>query len=206
MSETTLALQTLLDRLKAGDPRARSELIERANQRLAVIARRLLRSFPAVKVEEETAGIVNEAFPRLDRALAEIKPNDVRQFLGLASLKMRQTLLDMVRRMTGRGLEERPEVFRLGNAAGGMDRDPAAPAAGNEIFSKARALDVLDALEKLSTSQRELVELLYFQGLTQAEAGELLGVSEDTVKRRWAEARVALFSRLKSYRTDQSST
>src|SRR5436190_22783673 len=103
MAETTIALQSLLDRMRAGDAVAKAALIERANQRLAVIARRLLRSFPKVSAEEETAGVVNEAYPRLDKALGELQPADVRQFFALASLKMRQTLLDMVRRVTGRG-------------------------------------------------------------------------------------------------------
>lgn len=64
MADTTLALQSLLDRMRAGNAAARAELIERANQRLAVIARRLLRSFQAVNIEEETAGVVNEAYRR----------------------------------------------------------------------------------------------------------------------------------------------
>jgi RNA polymerase sigma-70 factor (ECF subfamily) len=199
MAETTLAIQSLLDRLRAGDPTAKNALIERANQRLAIIARRLLRSFPKISAEEETAGVVNEAYPRLDKALADLKPADVRQFFALASLKMRQTLLDMVRRITGRGEQERPDVVRLGGSgdASTAKGSPASP--GDDPFAKARTLDVLDSIEKLSESQREVVELLYFQGLTQGEAGDVLGVSEDTVKRRWAEARVALFTRLRSY-------
>lgn len=202
MAETTIALQSMLDRMKSGDNRARGELIGRANQRLALIARRLLRAFPKVHAEEETAGIVNEAFPRLDKALADLMPVDVRQFLGLASLKMRQTLLDMVRRITGRGEEERPDLVSL-QAGEGRGIDPAA--AGDDMFAKARALDVLSAIDALSETHREVVELLYFQGLTQEEAGEVLGCSSDTVKRRWAEARVALFTKLKAYKAGESS-
>jgi len=207
MSETTFALQSLLDRMKTGDERARKELIERANRRLAVIARKLLRSFPRVHAEEETMGVVNEAYPRLDKALADLKPNDVRQFLGLASLKMRQTLLDMVRKLDGRGEEERPAVVPLRAAGPDGEVRGAEPAvAGDEVFGRARGIDVLDAIGKLSDIQREVVELLYFQGMTQAEAGEILGCSEDTVKRRWAEARVMLFTRLKAYKAGESTS
>lgn len=206
MAETTIVLQSMLDRMRAGDDRARKELIERANVRLAVIARKLLRSFPRVSAEEETMGVVNEAYPRLDKALADLKPGDVRQFLALASLKMRQTLLDMVRRLNGRGEEERPNMVPLRTGGGDGEARGAEPAAaGDEMFSRARGLDVLDSIGKLGDTQREVVELLYFQGLTQAEAGEVLGVSEDTVKRRWAEARVSLFTRLKSYKGGEST-
>src|SRR5438045_1385889 len=172
MAETTLAMQSLLDRMNAGDPRAKNDLITRANDRLAVVARRLLRSFPKVRVEEETVGIVNEAYPRLDKALADVKPETVRQFLGLASLKMRQTLLDMVRRMTGRGEDERPDVVPLDAPRAGADGDRKGmdpPAEGDDIFARARAMDVLQAIESLSESQREVVELLYFQGFNQPE-------------------------------------
>jgi RNA polymerase sigma-70 factor (ECF subfamily) len=207
MSETTAALQSLLDRMNAGDPRAKNDLITRANGRLEVVARRLLRQFPKVKAEEETAGVVNEAYPRLDKALADLKPGNVRQFLGLASLKMRQTLLDMVRRLTGRGEDERPDMVPLPGARGGdgQDRGGDLPAGGDDLGVKARSLDVLEAIDQLPEMQREVVELLYFQGFTQAEAGEVLGVSEDTVKRRWAEARVALFTRLGAYQQPKAA-
>ena len=38
--------------------------------------------------------------------------------------------------------------------------------------------------------------MLWYQGLTQAEAAELLGVSSRTVKRRWQTARLRLFEAL----------
>ncbi len=39
-------------------------------------------------------------------------------------------------------------------------------------------------------------DLIYYQGLTQAEAAEVLGVSEATIKRSWREARLALHDAL----------
>src|SRR5256885_411390 len=146
MAETTLAMQSLLDRLNAGDPRAKNDLIARANDRLAIVARRLLRSFPKVRAEEETIGIVNEAYPRLDKAMADLKPATVRQFLGLASLKMRQTLLDMVRRLTGRGEDERPDMVPLPGARS-EERGGDLPAGGDDLGVKARSLDVLEAID-----------------------------------------------------------
>jgi RNA polymerase sigma factor (sigma-70 family) len=44
---------------------------------------------------------------------------------------------------------------------------------------------------------REVFELLWYQELSQAEAAELLGVSERTIKRRWQSARVSLHEALR---------
>ena len=53
-----------------------------------------------------------------------------------------------------------------------------------EMISEAR-----HTIEKLDEVEREVVELLFFLGSSQREAGEVLGIHEDTVKRRWAKAK-----------------
>jgi DNA-directed RNA polymerase specialized sigma24 family protein len=49
----------------------------------------------------------------------------------------------------------------------------------------------------LPPEQREVFDLLWYQGLTQEAAAVLLGVSVPTVKRRWAEARLRLGTALR---------
>ena len=61
------------------------------------------------------------------------------------------------------------------------------------------ALDLLEAIERLPDDEREVVELLFFYGYSQPEAGEILGVHEDTVKRRWSRARVKIAEQLAVY-------
>jgi RNA polymerase sigma-70 factor (ECF subfamily) len=51
-------------------------------------------------------------------------------------------------------------------------------------------------VDALPCEARETFDLLWYQGLTQAEAAEVLGVSEPTVKRRWRAARVQLAAAL----------
>ena len=56
-----------------------------------------------------------------------------------------------------------------------------------------------EALSKLAAEdpvKAELVKLRFFAGLTVAEAGKLLGISERTVKRHWAFARAWLYQEL----------
>jgi RNA polymerase sigma factor (sigma-70 family) len=52
-------------------------------------------------------------------------------------------------------------------------------------------------IERLPAIEREVVGLLWYHGLTQAEAGEVLGVSERTVKRHWLAARLKLHEALR---------
>jgi RNA polymerase sigma-70 factor (ECF subfamily) len=45
--------------------------------------------------------------------------------------------------------------------------------------------------------EREIFDLLWYQGLSQAEAATLLKVSERTIKRRWQSARLKLHHALR---------
>jgi RNA polymerase sigma factor (TIGR02999 family) len=60
------------------------------------------------------------------------------------------------------------------------------------------ALNVaLDRLEKMSSRQRQVVELRYFGGLSTEETAEVLKVSPITVKRDWVIARAWLKGQLR---------
>lgn len=50
----------------------------------------------------------------------------------------------------------------------------------------------------MADEQREIVNLLWYEGLSQPEAAAVLGVSLATVKRRWQAARLALYQKLKT--------
>ena len=45
--------------------------------------------------------------------------------------------------------------------------------------------------------EREVVDLLYFHGLSQTEAASHMGINERTVRRHWTIARARLFHALK---------
>jgi RNA polymerase sigma-70 factor (ECF subfamily) len=53
-----------------------------------------------------------------------------------------------------------------------------------------------EQIDALPEEEREVFDLLWYQGLNQAEAAELLGVSERTIKRRWQAARLRLHEAL----------
>jgi DNA-directed RNA polymerase specialized sigma24 family protein len=61
-------------------------------------------------------------------------------------------------------------------------------------------LEIDDLLTKLAVSDDRMahvVEMRFFGGLTNAEAGEVLGINERTVKRDWQVARAWLYSQLR---------
>lgn len=195
---TTLAIQSALDRLrlKPDDPAARKELINQSYNRLAAVARRLLG--PAYRERpEDTSGLLAEAYLRLESALAAVRPESVRQYLGLAALQMRRALIDLIRKERGRdGGRETPVALDAGTDGGNNVPSPSGVDADWR-------LELMDAVGRLDEAEREAVDLLFFHGLTQVEAAAVLGIDESTVKRRWARARVRLARWLQAFEPER---
>jgi len=52
--------------------------------------------------------------------------------------------------------------------------------------------DFHETVNGLPDEQKEVVNLLFYEGMSQEEAATVLGVSLRTLKRRWQEAKLAL--------------
>jgi RNA polymerase sigma factor (sigma-70 family) len=175
---TTIAVQRYLDELGdevTAEPVVRA-LLDRSVRRLQQLCNGLLyRGYPRLTrpptnlVADELLSAVVE---RLLKALREARPTTTRQFFALACQHIRWELNDMARR-----LDERPPVAEL------RDEMMAAPA---ESVSgpTADASRILKAIEDLSEPDREAFDLVRIQGMSQAEAAGVLGVSPMTVNRR----------------------
>jgi RNA polymerase sigma-70 factor (ECF subfamily) len=109
---------------------------------------------------------------RLLKALREVRPGTVRQFFALASQHMRWELNEMARR-----LDERTAHVEL---CEGLVISPAS----SETGLTPDAHRMLAAIDSLPEDEREAFDLVRIQGLSQAEAGQVLGVSAATVNRR----------------------
>src|SRR5262245_53727507 len=180
MSEehTTVVVQRYLDELAADSPAEPivRALLDRAVRRLHVLCATLLhRSYPRLTQPplnlqaEELLGAVAE---RLLKALREARPQTVRQFFALANQHTRWELHDLARR-----LDEQPAAVELQE-----DRVPAPPSSGSGLTPNGRRM--LKAIDDLPDEEREVFGLVRVQGMTQAEAASVLGVSTATVKRR----------------------
>jgi RNA polymerase sigma factor (sigma-70 family) len=124
-----------------------------------------------------------------------VAPGSVRDFLRLASLNIRRELLDLVKHYYGpRGLGANYQSDQGTNDA--HDTTPAQGMAADLAHEPSRLAqwtDFHDKVGQLPEDQREVFELLWYQGLSQAEAAALLEVTPRTVQRRWQEARLQLF-------------
>ncbi len=192
-SQVTL-VQSLIDRLRRGDQTARTGLIELTFDRLTRLARAMLRDYPGVHRWEQTDDIRQGAWMRLHRALGEVTPPTPRDFFQLAAAQVRRELIDLARRYAGpQGLRKNQETHDPEKGPGPTDL------AADETHNPARLIDwsaLHEQAGRLPEDTKAAFDLIYYQGLTQAEAAEVLGVSERQLKRYWRDARLALHDAL----------
>ena len=176
--QTTAVVQRYLDEL-AGDSPAEPivrALLDRAVRRLHLLCASLLyRSYPRLAQPplnmqaDELLGAVAE---RLLKALREARPRTVRQLFALANQHMRWELNDLARR-----LDKEPAAVEL---CEGIVPAPATSVSG--LSPDGRRM--LRAIGELPEDEREAFDLVRVQGMTHAEAAQVLGISTATVKRR----------------------
>lgn len=195
---TTLQIQQSLDHLRAGDAAARDDLVSFACDRLRRLTRKMLRSYPGVRRMEETDDVLQNAAIRLCKALGEVTPPSVRDFFRLAALQIRRVLIDLVRHYYGPGGRGRDKALpgKKEGSDSSSDLIDQVPEETDDPRELARWTEFHQQVEALPEEEREVVDLLWYQGLTQAEAAAVLQVSERTVKRRWQTAKVKLYRAL----------
>jgi RNA polymerase sigma-70 factor (ECF subfamily) len=191
MGDQTMLLERLLARMLKGDAAARRDLINHAYERLRCLAAVVLnQSFPRLKRAPalvDTTDLTNDVAIKLYEALAEVQPATVPEFFRLAAQRMRWLLLDLARRVDR--ADDPPSDIA------DPQRDTDTPAS-----SVSATLAALYAqIEALPEKEREVVDLLYFHGLTQPETAALLGVAERTVRRYWTIAKIKLFEGLQPF-------
>jgi RNA polymerase sigma-70 factor (ECF subfamily) len=175
---TTAAVQRYLDELAGGSPAEPlvRVLLDRAVRRLHQLCATLLyRSYPRLArppLNLESDELLSAVVERLLKALREVRPASTREFFALACRHMRWELNEMARR-----LDEQPPAAELP-----ADSLPAPASTGSGLTADAR--HILAAVDGLPEDEREAFDLVQIQGLTQAEAGQVLGVSAPTVNRR----------------------
>jgi len=168
-----------------GNPRAAEDLLPLVYTELRRLAAARMASQPPGHTLQATA-LVHEAYLRLKDSLRK-EWADRTHFFAAAAQAMRQILVDSARRK---------QALRHG---GGQQRVSAPDIAAPIETVDERILQVDEALELLREEdpvKAQVVELRYFAGLTHAEIAQVLGLSEKTVKRYWAYARVWLYQHI----------
>ena len=185
----THELQQWLQRMQAGDRTALDELLRHACDRLRRLTRRMLGDHPAVQRWAETDDVLQGALVRLARALENVQPASVRDFFALATQQIRRELIDLARHFYG------PLGLGAHHASDVQPPEPSEETHDPDIL--AGWSDVHEQIERLPEEEREVVGLLFYQGLPQADAAEVLNVTVRTIQRRWHAALIRLHRALK---------
>jgi RNA polymerase sigma-70 factor (ECF subfamily) len=182
----------LLDLIRLGDGQARSRLIAHACERLRRLTSHMLRTYPGVRRWEQTDDVLQNSLIRLCRALEASTPESPRHFYNLAALQIRRELIDLFHHHLGpqgHGAQHHTEVHSRDIPDGPLANQPDRP---GEPSSLQEWTEFHRAVDSLPGEEREVIDLLWYEGLTQEEAAAILGVSLRTVKRRWQSARLKL--------------
>src|SRR5262249_27710655 len=195
--DSTTVLQGQLERALTGDAGARQRLLERTRGRLMGHARRLLHGrYARLEPFAQTDDVVNQLYLKIlrnqDRFWVNAAGGPVRPlagFFGHTSAWMRDVLCDLLRQAYGRD-DDRPAVLPLdgGPCDAGPRHEPSSSTLDGEEVR--RWTEFHEAVARLPDELRAVFDLLWYQGLTQAEAAALLGLAVPTVKLRWLKARL----------------
>ena len=178
MSELT----RLLNNAAGGDTVSLNQLYDLVFAELRAMAAHKMASERPDHTLQPTA-LVNEAYLRLGSSEG-FKFENRSHFFGAAAEAMRRILVDNARRhsqLKRGGNQERVEF---------CETRIAAPDGDEKLLLVHEALDDLAREDPMKA---EVVKLRYFVGLKHQEIADALGVSEPTIRRHWAVARVRLF-------------
>ncbi len=187
-------IQSLIERLAAGDEQACAELINHTSDRLADLTRRMFKDYRRLGRWEQTEDICQNASVRLWNALKATRPKTAVEFYRLAALQIRRELIDLARRHFG------PEGIGANYASAPGDDSSENPTPSphdtpQSTLDPAKLsswAEFHEHVAALPDDERAAFDLIWYQGLLQAEAAAVLGISERTLKRRWLAARLAL--------------
>lgn len=174
----------VLASVKAGDPRAASQLLPLVYEELRALARsRLARSAKGgIDKTLPPTALVHEAYLRLVKT-DDPSWNSRGHFFAAAAHAMRQILVEQARRKAaikhgGGGKRVNAEIDEL-----------PIPEPKEDMIALDTALAQLEAVDP---RKAQIVMLRYFAGLTADQTAQALGISEPTVHREWKIARVLL--------------
>lgn len=195
-TSSTVAVQRLLDLLKAGDQHASSRLLEVTMERLRTLSRKILADIPSVARWEEIDDLVQNSSLRLWQALEKHHPPTPLDYFRLAAATIRRELIDLSRHYFGpQGIGANHPKSWLREHGSRVLVEPV----GNSTFDPVKLgswTEFHEYVDALPDEERTLFDLLWYEGLTLQEAADSMGTSERTLRRRWQLARVNLYRRL----------
>jgi RNA polymerase sigma-70 factor, ECF subfamily len=185
-SDPARGLTVILGQARAGDERARGELVTLVYEELRQVAGRLMRRERADHTLSPTA-VVHEAVIRLLGGAVFDKAADRSYLFASAARAMREVLIDHARRRS---------ADRRGGGRRALPLDAVVDYFEEQGLDVVAVHEALDRLAERDPRQAQVMTLRYFGGMTVAEVAAALGVSEVTVERDWRLARAWLVGQL----------
>ena len=151
-------------------------------EKLRSLAARYLRSERADHTLQATA-LVHEAFMRV-LTQGDLSWKSQRHVIAFAARAMRRILISYA--------VARSRLKRGGPGLVRLSLDEAIDFCDEQNLNIVAVGEALDELERLDTRQAQIVEMRFFGGLSVTEIASTLHVSNATVKREWATAKLWL--------------
>jgi RNA polymerase sigma-70 factor (ECF subfamily) len=176
--DTTAAVQCYLDELAGNSPAEPivRALLDRVARRLHLLCAKLLernhRRLTQPPLNVQAGDLLGAVEERLLKAMGEARPENVRQFFALANQHMRWEL-DILARC----LDDQAAAAELCEGIA-----PSRPCSVSGLTPESRR--IFEAISAMPGNEREAFDLVRVQGMTHAEAAQVLGVTAETVKRR----------------------
>jgi RNA polymerase sigma-70 factor (ECF subfamily) len=177
----------LMRRIASGDRDAARQLMDRALPLMLAIGRRMLRD-PA-----EAEDVAQDAFIRAWKAAGRWRAGEARLESWMARIAT-NLCLDRLRKKRELAMDTPP------------DSDDGSVAADDGMIAAQARASVIEAVAALPARQRVALELCHFQGFTNIEAAEQLGVSVDALESLLARGRRKLKTVLTPQRNELVSS
>jgi RNA polymerase sigma factor (sigma-70 family) len=182
MSQAQGNTNRILDRLKQGDSQAPQDLIAHYFDRFKQWAEELVRRFPilAKRTGYESAA-VNEAAMRMQRYLRKHPWVSRDEFRRFARKEVFRALVRLKKKLLRRYGQSGAISLQAG-VDEGQFREP--QPRRRDISDTSDTLDLMEAINRLPTDLREVIEANLFEDLSQKELAEKLNITERTVRNR----------------------
>lgn len=197
MSNHSTTLRYWLDRHNAGDPAAMNELLRFSQDRVLEHIRARFQPTDRLRRFVDSQDVLVAVQVSLAQDFQAAPFNDLMHFLRMTGRLARNRMIDLVRKYFGQhgaGTHEVPGGPD-GRSKSGDHKQAEPPDRGRSPEEQALRTEVDEVIAGLPAEHRDLFDLLYYAGLSRADAAEALGFSLGTLDRRWVAAREALRER-----------
>jgi RNA polymerase sigma factor (TIGR02999 family) len=169
----------ILEALRAGQPHAADDLLAHVYQELRGIAAARMALEKSGQTLQPTA-LVHEAWLRLGADDQPIWQNRA-HFFSAAGEAMRRILVDRARRQ---------QCVRHGGRLERVDLEAVEIIAPEDDERLLQIHEALDEFARAEPKKAEIVKLRFFVGMSGRDVAEVLNLTERTVERHWAYAKV----------------